>query len=185
MILGFGFCQKWTIWILSLISSCFFSILVNGSLSSTFSPSRGIRQGDPLSPFLFILTVKGLGHMIHMILYFLSLWGISLHGAPTQIYQHFFDDILLFGFPSVQESHSLKYILDTLSEASCTTINLDKSQIYFFNTDITAQRNIAIILSFLVSSLPFKYLGAPLFDYVVKQFSWRELLDKMEGHIMS
>ena len=64
MLLDFGFCQDWVHWILSLISSALFSILVNGSPSSTFSPSHGILQGYPLSPFLFILMAKGLGCMI-------------------------------------------------------------------------------------------------------------------------
>ena len=52
---SFGLDQHWVNWILNLISSAFFSILVNGVPSQPFSPSRGIREGDPLSPFLFVL----------------------------------------------------------------------------------------------------------------------------------
>jgi hypothetical protein len=64
ILLAFGFSQDWVHWILSLLSSSFFFILVNGSPSPTFSPSRGIHQGDPLSPFLFILMAEGLGRML-------------------------------------------------------------------------------------------------------------------------
>jgi hypothetical protein len=58
MLESFGFDKHWVNWILKLTSSAFFSILVNGVPSQPFSPSRGIRQGDPLSPFLFVLMAK-------------------------------------------------------------------------------------------------------------------------------
>jgi hypothetical protein len=61
MLESFGFDSQWVNWILNLTSSAFFSILVNGVPSQPFSPSRGIRKGDPLSPFLFVLMAEGLG----------------------------------------------------------------------------------------------------------------------------
>jgi hypothetical protein len=61
---AFGFDQGWVSWIMNLLTSTFFSILINGVPSKPFSPSRGIRQGDPLSPFLFILLAEGLGRYL-------------------------------------------------------------------------------------------------------------------------
>ena len=61
---AFGFDHSWIKWILILITTPFFSILINGIPSIPFNPSRGIRQGDPLSPFIFILMSEGLRHML-------------------------------------------------------------------------------------------------------------------------
>jgi hypothetical protein len=61
---AFSFDNHWVHWIMRLTSSAFFSILVNGVPSQPFSPTRGIRQGDPLSPFLFVLMAEGLGHYL-------------------------------------------------------------------------------------------------------------------------
>ena len=87
MLLSFGFCQDWVQWILSLISSTFFSILVNGSPSSMLLSSRGICLGDPLSPFLFILMVEGLRHMIQSTMIDHTLRDLSLHNSPSMAYQ--------------------------------------------------------------------------------------------------
>jgi len=61
---AFGFSKQWIKWVLALIKSPRYSILVNGAPSVPFSPSRGIRQGDPLSPFLFVILMEGLSRLI-------------------------------------------------------------------------------------------------------------------------
>jgi hypothetical protein len=59
-----GFGGKWCFWIAHCISSLRFLVLVNGSFTSFFSSSRGMRQGDPVSPLLFVLVMEALGKLI-------------------------------------------------------------------------------------------------------------------------
>lgn len=62
---AFGFDYNWVRWVTALVTSSSFSILVNGSPSEIFTPSRGLRKGHPLSPFLYILMMEGLGRSIN------------------------------------------------------------------------------------------------------------------------
>jgi hypothetical protein len=135
MHLSFGFDQGWVTWIVNLTSLAFFSLLINGIPSKPFSPSRGIRQGDPLSPFLFIILAEGLSRSIHAAIETKLLTGLSLHGiSPPISHSQFVDDTLLMGSPTVREANSLLDILQTFSDASGLDCNKDKSQIFFFNT---------------------------------------------------
>jgi hypothetical protein len=134
---SFGFDQCWVNWILNLTSSAFFSILVNEVPSQPFSPSRGIREGDPLSPFLFVLMAKGLGCYIKATVIEGSLKGLLLHNIkPAPRHSQFVDGTLLLTSPTAREASKLNSILSDFSEASRMTLNLDKSKLYFFNTPI-------------------------------------------------
>jgi hypothetical protein len=90
------------------------------------------------------------------------------------------DETLLLGKPTVQEARAIKRILDVFLAASGMQLNLDKSNIFFFNTPIIIQQRIARILGFQRSSLPSKYLRAPLLDKAIHNPGWQEILTKIE-----
>ena len=107
---------------------CFFSILVNGSPSCPFNASRGIRQGNPLSPFLFILAAEGLGRLLKNMRVENKIHGLSLtEGMDPQTHQQFVDDNMLMGPSSVHEARGIKDCLNTFLEASGLEINKEKS----------------------------------------------------------
>jgi hypothetical protein len=174
---SFGFAHEWINWIMNLTSSAFFSILVNGVPSKPFSPSRGICQGDPLSPFLFILLAEGLGRYIKASVLEGSLKGLPLHNLqPAPSHSQFVDDTLLLNSPMAQEAQKLNSILADFIEASGMSLNLDKSKLYFFNTPPSVQRHISRLLGIPRSSLPSNYLGIPLSGAAASNISWDNLL---------
>jgi hypothetical protein len=141
---AFGFCPEWIDWILNLISSTFFSILVNRSPSQPFSPSRGIRQGDPLSPFFFVIMVEDLGHYKRTSVENGFVQGFTLHGLqPATSYRQFVDDTILMNTPMVQESSKLNSILSNFSKATGTSFNLEKSHLFFFNGPKDVQQHVS------------------------------------------
>lgn len=90
---------------------------------------------------------------------------------------------MLFGYPSVQEASCFKTLLNDFSEASGTNVNSSKSQIFFFHNPPSVKTTVARILGFPYTTLPSKYLGAPLTASAIKHSSWRSLLGKLESHL--
>ncbi|XP_062014092.1 uncharacterized protein LOC133730534 [Rosa rugosa] len=99
---------------------------------SYITPSRGIRQGDPLSPYLFILCVEGLSSLISHAVSQGTLKGLKMSPqAPTIHHLLFADDSFLFGEASVVECSTFKSILNVYERASGQRINLEKSSVVF------------------------------------------------------
>ena len=55
-----GFCQQWRRWIMKCITTVTYSVLINGEPTRFIKPTRGLRQGDPISPYLYIICSEGL-----------------------------------------------------------------------------------------------------------------------------
>ena len=144
VLIAFGFDHNWVRWISDLIISSSFSILVNGSPLETFTPSRHLRQGDPLSPFLFILMMEGLGRAIKDANDVGKVRGIQLSdNGQALTHQQFVGETMLQGIPTVKEALAYKQILKDFAKAFGLEVNLSKSKIFFFNTHIAIQRNIS------------------------------------------
>ena len=177
---SFRFQDDWVELIMNLVSLALFSILVNGASGGLIKPSRGIRQGDPLSPFLFILMAKGFGRSISAMQDNNDIIELRVHWREdTQTHQQFVDDTMLMGYPSIQEARKIKDYLSNFGKASGLETKSKNSQVFFFHTPRISRRNICCRLGFHDISLPSKYMGIPLGNSIATNGSWLEILDSM------
>eukprot|EP00253_Pinus_taeda_P005533 PITA_05533 len=181
---AYGFEKRWIEWIFSMISTPIFSILVNGSPTRTFNASRGIRQGDPISPFLFILAAEGLRRIIKREIRKKKIRGLKPWGNNLAITrQQFVDDIMLFGEVSIREVRAIKEVLDIFMEASGMEINKEKSCTFIFNTPEAIKAHLTKTLGFRQGDLPTKYLGNQLDIHPTRMKNWQEVIDKIKRRL--
>ncbi|XP_075654704.1 uncharacterized protein LOC142624852 [Castanea sativa] len=158
-----GFHPRWVNLVMVGISSVSYSVIMNGVASGYIKPSRGIRQGDPLSPHLFLLCSEGFTALIRNAAQTNRLHGIRIsRNAPRITHLLFADDSLLFCNASMEECQVIKEILCTYELASGQKVNCDKTSIFFSkNTSLETRVAIRTFLN-ATSSEPFeKYLGLP------------------------
>lgn len=169
---------------MALVTIASSSILLNGSPSRTFKPTRGLKQGDPLSSLLFILMMERLGRALRVIKAEGRIQVLRLTwGGDTMTHQQFVDDTMLKGTPIVKEAKYLNQIMHEFSMAAGTEVSLNKSKIFFFNTDISIQRNISRILGYQIDSLPLKYLGVLLTDKLLHKDIWELVPNKLKEKV--
>ena len=97
VLLRLGFHEKWVGLVMQCVSTVTYSFLINGSPRGKVTPSRGIRQGDPLSPYLFILCGEVLSGLCNRAQEEGSLKGISIaRGSPRLNHLLFADDTMFF-----------------------------------------------------------------------------------------
>ena len=123
----YGFSREWVEWVMDLVTTPFFSILLNVSSTKPFKPSWGITQGDPMSHFLFILMVDGMSKLIQTHAIGGEIRGLSLHeGMEKQTHWQFMDDTMLMGHSSIQEARYFKKSLTLFAKASGIEVNAKK-----------------------------------------------------------
>ncbi len=119
-----GFHDKWITIMLECISTVFYSILVNGEPHGYIKPSRGLRQGDPLSPYLFLLCAEGFHSLIQKEKIAGTLKGVSIsRGGPKITHLFFADDSLLFCKASTDDVTRIQGLLSQYEKASGQQMN--------------------------------------------------------------
>ena len=132
VLVNFGFYETFIKWIMECVGSVSSSVLINGGKSKHFSPSRGLRQGDPLSPYLFILCQEVLSRIIdkeHMAGN-LSCVKMNVEG-PEVTNVMFADDLMLFSKASSMDVLALNSCLEKYCLWSGQLVNRGKSSIIF------------------------------------------------------
>ncbi|RVW65596.1 putative ribonuclease H protein [Vitis vinifera] len=160
-----GFGEKWAGWIRWCLSTASFSVLINGSPTGFFRNTRGLRQGDPLSPYLFVLGMEALTSLINRAVRGGYLSGCSIRGregAEIRVSHLLFaDDTLVFCENSQEQLAFLSWLLLWFEAISGLRINLNKSEILPVGRVENAEL-LAAELGCKVGSLPSTYLGLPL-----------------------
>jgi hypothetical protein len=185
IMLKLGFHPIWVIWIKICVSSSSFSILINGSPFGHFTPTRGLRQGDPLSPFLFILGTEVLSRLFHHQESIGLLKGIRIaKSCPPINHLLFKDDLIIFAKATSSEATVISYCLNTYCSWSGQKINNGKSSIPFSkNTSLASISSILGIIPFrLTTSAPF-HLDLPLMFGHSRKEAFQPLLDKVISKI--
>jgi hypothetical protein len=140
-----------------------YSIIVNGSPTRLFYPSRGIRQGDLLSPYLFILCAKVLSQQLQKAESIGLLKGVPTSFKGIRLNHLFFVyDSLLFCKATEGELSQMRRILEMYEEASSQRLNNDKTTIFFSrNTDENTWTRILQLVEVPASQRYDKYVGLP------------------------
>lgn len=95
------------------MSTIQYLVLINGGISETFSPGRGLRQGDPLSPYLFILCSEFITRLLNKEESQGNIHGIKVSkGGPAISHLMYADDLLLMCKANNQEARAVKRCLD-------------------------------------------------------------------------
>ncbi|XP_061998871.1 uncharacterized protein LOC133716160 [Rosa rugosa] len=117
--------------IMHCITSPSFQVILNGDLSDKFSAGRGVRQGDPLSPYIFVLCMEKLSHLIHSATE-VGQWKPIQSSQSRPLVSHLFfaDDIILFAEAFTTQAKVLKKCMDLFCSLSGQTVNFEKSKIY-------------------------------------------------------
>lgn len=181
-----GFGLKWISWIMECVSSALVSVLVNGSPTKEFRMKRGLRQGDPLSPFLFNMVVEGLHLMFEKALEVGLIDGICVGMNGLKIsHLQFADDTIVFCLDDVSVVANVKRILCCFELVSGLKINFSKSSI--IGVGISAERAIELarVIDCSVGCLPVNYLGFPLGANPRCVKTWDPVIKKVQSRLSS
>ncbi|XP_058786274.1 uncharacterized protein LOC131660925 [Vicia villosa] len=145
------------------------SVLVNGSPTREFSVSRGLSQGDLLSPFLFLLVVVGLTGMVKVASYLGDFKGFSLDDHNHFEILQFADDTILIGEDSWNNLWTFKAILRGFELVSRLRVNLNKSRLFGVNLDPIFIQVGSFFLNCDIGSSSFVFLGILAMKTIVKE----------------
>ena len=136
-----GFSDVWIKRIMTCVSTPSFSVCINGKAFGNIKPTRGLRQGDPLSPYLFLLCAKGFTALLTKEEVERRLHGVSIgRRAPTISHLLFADDFLPFCRATMEEVRCISDTLQLYAASSGQCINFEKSSVYFSSNTQGVQR---------------------------------------------
>jgi len=184
MLQRLGFHCKWITWIKGCLASATVSVLVNGSPTEEFCPSRGLRQGYPLAPFLFIVVAEGLAGLVRQAAKANLYKGLNIGRKEVEInILQFADDTLFLCKDSYSNVFILKAILRGFVLASGLKINFHKSKLAGVNVRKSNMDCYTKTLNCSQMEVPFIYLGIEVEGNLRKKKFWEPVLSKLKSRL--
>lgn len=189
-----GFQERWISWVMECVKTVSYSFSINGEIKEYVVPQRGIRQGDPLSPYLVLLCSEGFSNLLRKAADANLITGMKVsRGGPSITHLFFADDSLIFCKANSQQASELMRILKCYESASSQLINLDKSSIFFSkNTSHETKVEVCQSMGSIQMVNQGRYLGLPMvvsrskeqiFGYIRDNISQR--LGKWKNKLLS
>ncbi|GJX57282.1 RNA-directed DNA polymerase, eukaryota, reverse transcriptase zinc-binding domain protein [Tanacetum coccineum] len=180
---NFGFGKKWCNWIQSCLNSSRGSILINGSPTKEFNFHKGLKQGDPLSPFLFILVMESLHLSFQRVVDAGMYKGVQLNSSICLSHMFYADDAIFMGDWCEKNINTLILVLDCFYRASGLKINLSKSKIMGTLVSDHKVQEAASKLGCLILNTPFSYLGTKVGASMSRYQAWEEVINKVSARL--
>ncbi|OMO88682.1 reverse transcriptase [Corchorus capsularis] len=158
-----GFCNQWVNWIMQCVSTVSYRLIINGKPYDVIQPSRGLRQGYPLSPYLFLFVADALSRMVQVVADNKELRGIKL-SRECHVLTHilFADDSLFFLEAEGGSCRKMADIIESYGNASGQKVNFSKSSVIFsFKATDQVKADVANWLGIIKADNPGTYLGIP------------------------
>lgn len=167
------------------VSTATFNVLWNGAKTEDFSPTRGVRQGDPLSPYLIVLCMERLSQLIENAVG-KGEWKpvYASRGGPEISNLFFADDLMLFREVSVDHELIIRDILDTFCAASGQKLSLPKSMVFFSrNVDSREAQLISASLNIPATEDLGRYQGMPTINGRVTRHTFQHVIDRVDKRL--
>ncbi|GJR62535.1 RNA-directed DNA polymerase, eukaryota, reverse transcriptase zinc-binding domain protein [Tanacetum coccineum] len=179
----FGFGDKWCTWIQSCLRSSRGSIIINGSPTAEFQFHKGLKQGDPLSPFLFILIMESLHLSFQRVVDARMFKGITLSSSLMLSHMFYADDVIFVGQWCDDNINTLVQVLECFFHASGLHINMNKSKLMGVLVDDEKVKQAASKLGCLILKPPFSYLGSKVGGSMHRIQAWNEVVDRVYARL--
>ncbi|GJT05143.1 putative RNA-directed DNA polymerase, eukaryota, reverse transcriptase zinc-binding domain protein [Tanacetum coccineum] len=178
-----GFSNKWRLWIRV---SAYTSVLINGSPTREFKLEKGFRQGDLLSPLLFILAVEALNVALLEARNNHSFRGIEVgKDKVCVLHLQFADDALIMGEWSKINVLNLSRLLTCFHLASGLKLNFNKSKLFGIGVCEVERNFLASLIGCQPSNFPCNYLGLPIGANMSRCDNWLPLLERFHKRLSS
>ncbi|CAO2039804.1 unnamed protein product [Urochloa humidicola] len=177
-----GFDNRWCTWVRQILSSGKTAVMLNGVPGRWINCRRGLRQGDPISPYLFIIVADVLQRLIRRA----SENGELCHPVDPTIacpVLQYADDTLVITRGDIQSMTTLKSILDDFSAATGLSINFHKSTFVPMHVAPAEATSMATTLGCAISTFPQVYLGLPLSPHKLRVSDYAPLIQSFDRYL--